>query len=56
MENVAGREEVLSKETIPYVTEYTKDITPQLTYAQTFKLMEQDLTDALALLKRRSGV
>ena len=49
--NVAGREEVLSKETIPYVTEYTKDITPQLTYAQTFKLMEQDLTDALALLK-----
>lgn len=42
---------LLVVETIPYVTEYTKDITPQLTYAQTFKLMEQDLTDALALLK-----
>lgn len=49
--NIAERDELLSKETIPYVTEYTKDITGQSTYAQTFKLLEEDIANALALLK-----
>jgi len=36
---------------IPYVTEYGKEITPQLTYDETFKLMEADLVEALTLLE-----
>lgn len=36
---------------IPYVTTYGKEVTAQLTYAETFNLMEADLEEALTLLK-----
>ncbi len=40
---------------IPYVTEYTKKLTPQLPYDQTFKLLEKDLLDAIKLLWGTNG-
>lgn len=49
--NLANRSDVSAKLAIPYVTEYKKDLTPQLTYAQTFALLEQDLEEALTLLQ-----
>lgn len=36
---------------IPYVLDYSKDITPQLTYAETFNLMETDIQESLELLQ-----
>lgn len=36
---------------IPYVTEFTKEVTPQRTYAETFELLENDIAEALELLK-----
>jgi len=49
--NYANRPELASKFTIPYVSEFSKNITPQRTYAQTFELLIKDLTDAQELLK-----
>ncbi|WP_299702713.1 RagB/SusD family nutrient uptake outer membrane protein [uncultured Pontibacter sp.] len=49
--NMANRTDVSSKLAIPYVTEYSKDLTPQLTYSQTFELMAKDIETALGLLK-----
>ena len=37
--------------TIPYVTEFTKEVTPQRTYAQTFELLENDILSSLELLE-----
>lgn len=37
--------------TIPYVTAYSKDITPQRTNQETFALLETDIEEALELLK-----
>ena len=37
--------------TIPYVTEYSKDITPERTNEETFALLEADIEEALELLK-----
>lgn len=42
---------VSTEYTIPYVTEFTKEVTPQRTYAETFELMENDIAEALELLK-----
>lgn len=36
---------------IPYVTEYGKDITPQRSYQETLALLEDDINQALELLK-----
>ncbi len=36
---------------IPYVTEFSKEIPPQRSYAETFSLLEKDITNALELLK-----
>lgn len=49
--NYANRPELANRKAIPYVTQYSKDITPQLTYQQTFALLEKDLEEALELLK-----
>lgn len=37
--------------TIPYVTEYGKDVTPQRNYEETFALLEQDIEEAMELLE-----
>ena len=47
----SNRTDLNSRYTIPYVTKYTKDLTPQLSYTETFKLIEKDLAEALELLK-----
>ncbi len=39
-----------TKPTVPYVTDYDKEMTPQLSYDQTIELIVKDLTDALGLL------
>ncbi|WP_289024113.1 RagB/SusD family nutrient uptake outer membrane protein [uncultured Salegentibacter sp.] len=36
---------------IPYILDYSKDITPLLTYSETFDLLEKDLNESLELLK-----
>ena len=49
--NYAGKPELASKLTVPYVTRFTKELTPQQSYANTFLLIEKDITDALELLQ-----
>ncbi len=49
--NYANRPALASKLTVPYVTSFSKDITPQLSYAQTFELLKKDLNEAALLLK-----
>ncbi|WP_162426103.1 RagB/SusD family nutrient uptake outer membrane protein [Pontibacter pudoricolor] len=49
--DLASRSDLAGKLAIPYVTEYKKEVTPQLNYAQTFVLMEKDINAALELLK-----
>jgi len=49
--NYANRPELASKLTIPYVTSLSKNLTPQLSYRETFALMQKDITEALGLLK-----
>lgn len=50
--NYANRPELKSKSTIPYSLEFSKELTPQLSYEATFKLLEKDLEDALKLLEQ----
>lgn len=40
-----------SKRTVPYITEYTAEVTPQLSYAETEKLLLEDLEEAMKCLK-----
>ncbi len=40
------------KKTIPYVTAYTSDVTPQRTYAQTLELLQKDIDEALVCLEQ----
>jgi starch-binding outer membrane protein, SusD/RagB family len=47
---LADRPEMMDEFTIPYVTEYGKDITPQETVETTFGLMLADIEEALDLL------
>jgi hypothetical protein len=49
--NLASRPELAVMLTIPYVTDFKKEITTQLSYAQTFDLLNKDINEALALLK-----
>ena len=49
--NVANRSDISSKFAIPYVSDYAKDMTAQLSYEETFGLMLTDINDALELLK-----
>jgi hypothetical protein len=41
--------------TIPYVTEFKKEITPQPTYNEFFTLLEKDLREGIALLYGENG-
>ncbi len=49
--NLRSRTDLASKFAVPYVTNLTKDMTPQLSYKQTIDLMTQDLIAALELLQ-----
>lgn len=49
--NYANRPELAGRLTIPYVSDFKKDITLQLSYTQTFDLLNKDISDALVLLK-----
>lgn len=49
--NYAGRPELVSKPTIPYVTSFSKTVPPQRSYSETFALMEKDINEALQLLQ-----
>lgn len=49
--NLAARNDISAKYAIPYVTTLDKNITPQLSYSQTFALLIKDLTDAVTLLE-----
>lgn len=48
--NLEERQGLLQEKAIPYVTTFSKSITPQVSYEETFKLMEGDLDLALELL------
>ncbi|MRT93719.1 RagB/SusD family nutrient uptake outer membrane protein [Ancylomarina sp. 16SWW S1-10-2] len=48
--NLENRADLGERLTIPYVTEYTNDITEQKSYNQTFILLEKDIDEALQLL------
>ncbi len=49
--NLGGRDDISGKVTIPYVKEYSKDLTQQKSYAQTIQLLLDDIDDALLLLE-----
>jgi hypothetical protein len=49
--NIAGRTDLNGKLAIPYVTEFSKAVTPQLSYNQTFASLLSDLETASQLLK-----
>lgn len=48
--NLANNRAVMEKLTIPYVVNYSKDYTDQLTYTQTLDLMLKDINESLELL------
>ncbi|MDN3667576.1 RagB/SusD family nutrient uptake outer membrane protein [Algibacter miyuki] len=48
--NLENRPAILQDKTIPYVKVFSKNITAQLSYSETLKLMEVDLDEALELL------
>ena len=48
--DLASRTDGNGKLAIPYVTEYTKNLTLQKSYSETFVLLEEDIIEALALL------
>ncbi|WP_418233187.1 RagB/SusD family nutrient uptake outer membrane protein [Butyricimonas virosa] len=49
--NLTDRQEILAEPCIPYVTEYSKEITDQQPYEATLQLLHQDINDALFCLK-----
>ena len=49
--NLAGRTDLESRYTIPYTTTVSKDLSPQLSYAQTIRNLIGDLTEAARLLE-----
>lgn len=49
--NISGRSDIVGKYAIPYVSEYSKNVTPQLSYEKTFELLLNDVNDAIELLK-----
>lgn len=50
--NLGSNRGLMEKLTIPYVVNYSKDYTDQLTYAQTIDLMLKDINESLALLNK----
>ncbi|MFY0715335.1 RagB/SusD family nutrient uptake outer membrane protein [Seonamhaeicola sp. NFXS20] len=49
--NLEERQELLQNNTIPYVNTYGKDLTAQLSYENTFELLENDIEEGLKLLE-----
>lgn len=49
--NYANRPELKTRLTIPYVLSFSKDLTPQLSYEETFKLLEKDILESLQALQ-----
>ena len=49
--DLAGRTDLESRHTVPYLTSVDKDAAPQLTYAETLRRMIADLTEAARLLE-----
>lgn len=49
--DLENRPEVFDEFSIPYVLDYSKEITPLETYATTFSLLESDIKDALNYLQ-----
>ena len=49
--NYANRSELKQKLAVPYVTEFTKDLTPQRSYEETYQLLISDLNHAIELLE-----
>ncbi|WP_432714621.1 RagB/SusD family nutrient uptake outer membrane protein [Pedobacter sp.] len=49
--NMAKRQDIAAKLAIPYVTQFTKELTPQLSYEKTLELLMKDLEEATVLLK-----
>lgn len=49
--DLGERQGLMQEYSIPYVTTFNKNITPQLSYTETFQLMKNDLDQALELLK-----
>ena len=47
--------ELSNRLTIPYVTTFNKEITPQATYAQVFEYLKKDLNEAIDLLWGENG-
>lgn len=52
--NLRSRD-VSGKKAIPYVTEFSKEITPQRSYQETFELLKKDLMEAIDLLYGENG-
>jgi hypothetical protein len=49
--NLANRTDVATKLAIPYVTTFSKDLTAQKSYVETFALLNKDINESLILLK-----
>lgn len=49
--NLGNRPALLNELTIPYVTEFSKDATPQRTYSETLTLLKKDIVDAIKYLE-----
>ncbi|MDD4032688.1 MAG: RagB/SusD family nutrient uptake outer membrane protein [Bacteroidales bacterium] len=49
--NLGNRPELQNSLAIPYVTEFTKDATPQRTYKETIALLREDIEEALKYLE-----
>lgn len=49
--NIANRTDLDGKLALPYVLQLSKVATPQLSYAQTFELLQKDISASLELLK-----
>ncbi|MGI0107027.1 RagB/SusD family nutrient uptake outer membrane protein [Salinimicrobium sp. WS361] len=48
--NLENRQGLMGEYTIPYVKTFSKNVTPQRTYSDTFELLHEDLEEALGLL------
>ncbi|WP_072981495.1 RagB/SusD family nutrient uptake outer membrane protein [Leeuwenhoekiella palythoae] len=49
--NLENRPELFQEYAIPYVTTFDKEIKPQLSFSETFEMMEADLQESLSLLE-----
>lgn len=49
--HLAGRSDLSERVTVPYVTTVDKSVAPQLSYAETIRLLVQDLEEAVRLLE-----